>query len=154
VAETQAELGDLDASYAALDTLREHSDPEVRMQACIRRSQLAVVAEDWDTALLVLPPSDTDAMGPAWDASATTARAGALLGAGDPDGAVSAYRALAQRWPEDEEGYLPAWLGLAQLAQQQGDDAGAHRWARKAFREASDPGYRRQARDIVREVAN
>jgi uncharacterized protein YjbI with pentapeptide repeats len=154
VAETQAELGDLDASYAALDTLREHSDPEVRMQACIRRSQLAAVAEDWDTALLVLPSSDTDAMGPAWDASATAARAGALLGAGDPDGAESAYRALAQRWPEEEEGYLPAWLGLAQLAQQQGDDAGAHRWARKAFRGASDPGYRRQARDIVREVAD
>jgi tetratricopeptide (TPR) repeat protein len=154
IAETQAELGDREAAVSALDTLREHSDPEVRMQACIRRSQLAAIEEDWDTALTVLPSSDTDTMGAAWDASATSARASALMGAGDPDGAEAAYRALAKRWPDNEEGYLPAWLGLAQLAQTSGDDAEAHRWARKAFRTASDPGYRRQARDMVRDLAN
>jgi len=150
VAETQAQLGDLDAAVAALDTLREHSDPEVRMQASIRRSQLAAVAEDWDTALSALPSNETTEMGAAWDASITAARAGALVGAGDSDGAQSAYKALAKRWPDDEEAYLPAWLGLAQLAQNEGDDAEAHRWARKAFRSASDPGYRRQARDLVK----
>ncbi len=152
VAEAQVELGDHEAAGSALDTLREHSDPEVRMQAQIRRSQLAVVAEDWETALAVLPSTDTDAMGAAWDASATSARAGALLGAGDPAGADAAYRALAQRWPDDEEGFLPAWLGLAQLAQSQGDDVEAHRWARKAFKNAADPGYKRQALDLVRSL--
>jgi thioredoxin-like negative regulator of GroEL len=150
IAESQAELGEIEASTEALDTLREHSDPEVRMQACIRRSQLAAVAEDWDTALSVLPSSETDTMGAAWDASATAARAGALLGAGDPEGAETAYRALAQRWPDDEEGRLPAWLGLAQLAHILGDEAEAHRWARKAYRSATDPGYRKQAHDLVR----
>jgi len=154
IAETQAELGDIEAANSALDTLRAHSDPEVRMQACIRRSQLAAVAEDWGTALAVLPSSDTDAMGAAWDASATGARAGALLGAGDTDGAEAAYRALAKRWPDNEEGFLPAWLGMAQLAQNTGDEAQAHHWARKAFRSASDPGYKRQARDMVRDLAN
>jgi hypothetical protein len=124
------------------------------MQASIRRSQLAAIAEDWETAISVLPSSDTDTMGAAWDASATGARAGALLGAGDPEGAEAAYRALAKRWPDNEEGYLPAWLGLAQLAQTSGDETEAHRWARKAFRGASDPGYKQQARDMVRDLTD
>ncbi len=149
VAEAQAHLGNMDASTQALDLLREHSDPEVRMQAIIRRADIAADLEDWKAAIDLVKPEAAAALGPAWDASATSTRARALQGAGDQPGAETTWRALANRWPEEEEGFLPAWLGLARLAQITGDDVEAQRWARKAYRNAIDPGYRAQAKELV-----
>jgi hypothetical protein len=149
-------LAETDAAEAAttmLDELRLHTDPEVRMEASLRRSQQASDQEEWKTALRVLAPRDAIALGPAWDASSTQARTRALLGAGDAEGAEAAWRALARRWPDQEEAILPSWLGLAQLAIDSGDNTAAHRWARKAFKEARDPGYRAQAQAMVRTLA-
>jgi thioredoxin-like negative regulator of GroEL len=96
-----------------------------------------------------LNPQDAINLGPAWDASATGVRASALVGAGDNEGAEAAWRALARRWPDQEEAVLPAWLGLAQLCIDAGDTRDAHHWARKAFKEARDPGYKAQAQAMV-----
>ncbi len=148
-AAAQAELGELDASITLLDELLNHADPEVRMEAMLRRSSLAADSEDWQGALRALNPRAAIDLGPAWDASVTQARTRALMGAGDGDGARAAWRALAARWPTEEEAVLPAWLALAQIAMDIGDTADAHHWARKAFKEAQDPGYARQARDLV-----
>jgi tetratricopeptide (TPR) repeat protein len=154
VAEAQLILGQIDDATQAFDVLREHRDPEVRMQAVIRRADVAADAQDWTTAIELVKPEAAAALGPAWDASATSTRARSLLGAGDSNGAEATWRALANRWPEEEEGFLPAWLGLASLAQHAGDDVEAHRWARKAYRSAVDPGYRAQAEAMVEALAS
>ena len=148
-AAAQAHLGDLEVSVAILDGLLTHTDPEVRMEASLRRSELAADGEDWTGALRALDPRAAISLGPAWDASATQARTRALMGAGDADGARAAWRALAARWPQEEEAQLPAWLALSQLSIDLGEKEDAHHWARKAFKEARDPGYRRQARAMV-----
>ncbi len=140
---------DLVGAATVLDELVLHGDPEVRLEASIRRSQLAAEQQDWTTAVRSLNPQDAIDLGPAWDASATTVRAQALIGAGDTDGAEAAWRALARRWPNQEEATLPAWLGLAQLSIDAGENRDAHYWARKAFKEARDPGYRAQAEAMV-----
>lgn len=140
---------DLDGAATVLDELVLHGDPEVRLEASLRRSQLAAEQQDWTTAVRSLNPQDAIDLGPAWDASATTVRAQALLGAGDTEGAEAAWRALARRWPNQEEATLPAWLGLAQLSIDAGDNRDAHYWARKAFKEARDPGYKSQAEAMV-----
>jgi len=144
-----AETGDTEASITLLDELRSHSDVEVRMEATLRRSQLAADQDDWTGALRALDPRAAIELGPAWDASATNARTRALVGAGDTSGANAAWRALAARWPDEEEAVLPAWIALAQLALDYGEKDEAHHWARKAFKEARDPGYRNQAKAIV-----
>ena len=146
-----AEQGE--AAMTLLDDLRRHVDPEVRMEASLRRSQYASDNEEWSIALRVLEPKEAIKLGPGWDASSTQARTRALYGAGDATGAEAAWRALARRWPDEEEALLPSWLGLAQLALENGDSAEAHRWARKAYKEARDPGYRSQAQDLVRSLA-
>jgi uncharacterized protein YjbI with pentapeptide repeats/tetratricopeptide (TPR) repeat protein len=149
VAAAQAMLGEIDEANQALDLLREHPDPEVRIQAVIRRADAAANAENWAVAIRLVQPEAAAALGPAWDASATATRARSLVGAGDHDGAEATWHALANRWPEEEEGFLPAWLGLAQLAHHAGDEVNAHRWARKAYRNAIDPGYRAQAEALM-----
>lgn len=138
-----------DEASTLLDELILHPDDEVRLEASIRRSQLAADQGDWQTAVRSLNPQDAINLGPAWDASATGVRASALVGAGDNDGAEAAWRALARRWPDQEEAVLPAWLGLAQLCIDAGDTRDAHHWARKAFKEARDPGYKAQAQAMV-----
>ncbi len=143
-----------EAATTLLDELRAHPDPEVRMEASLRRSQQASDNQEWTTALRVLQPLEAIDLGPGWDASSTQARTRALTGAGDIDGAEAAWRALARRWPDEEEALLPSWLGLAQLALDSGDNQEAHRWARKAFKEARDPGYRDQAQSLVRALAD
>ena len=148
-AAAQAHLDNVDESIAVLDGLLTHTDPEVKMEASLRRSGLAADREDWTGAIRSLNPRAAIALGPAWDASATHARTRALVGAGDADGARAAWRALAARWPQEEEAQLPAWLALAQLSIDLGETADAHHWARKAFKEARDPGYKRQARAMV-----
>ena len=115
---------------------------------------MASEAEDWATALRVLNPRDAIGLGPAWDASATDARARALVGAGDVNGANASWRALANRWPGEEEAELPAWLGLTQLAMDVGENTDAHHWARKAYKEARDPGYKTQANTMVQALAD
>ncbi|MAY80241.1 MAG: hypothetical protein CL930_05580 [Deltaproteobacteria bacterium] len=154
LAGAMAEANDVESAITLLDELREHADPEVAMQAMLKRSQLASDNKDWEVALRVLKPKAAIKLGPAWDATATQARTRALSGAGDLDGANAAWRALANRWPDEEEAILPAWLGLAELAQSIGDDTEAHRWARRAFKEARDPGYRQRARSLVRSLAD
>ena len=144
---------DWDGAATLLDELVLHSDPEVRLEASIRRSQLAAEQGDWTTAVRSLDPQDAIDLGPAWDASATNVRAQALLGAGDTEGAEAAWRALARRWPNQEEATLPAWLGLAQLSIDAGETRDAHHWARKAFKEARDPGYKEQAEAMVTALA-
>ena len=144
---------DLDDAATLLDELVLHSDPEVRLEASIRRSQLAAEQGDWTTAVRSLDPQDAIELGPAWDASATNVRAQALLGAGDADGAEAAWKALARRWPNQEEATLPAWLGLAQLSIDAGATRDAHHWARKAYKEARDPGYKAQAKAMVTALA-
>jgi uncharacterized protein YjbI with pentapeptide repeats/predicted negative regulator of RcsB-dependent stress response len=147
------ESEDTEGAVTMLDELIQHSDEEVRLEATLRRSQLAREAEDWTTAIRVLNPRDAVGLGPAWDASATDARARALLGAGDVDGANRSWRALANRWPGEEEAELPAWLGLAQLAMDIGETKDAHHWARKAYKGARDPGYKTQAKNLVQALA-
>ncbi|MGB0641147.1 MAG: tetratricopeptide repeat protein, partial [Myxococcota bacterium] len=149
-----AEANDVESAITLLDELREHPDPEVAMQSMLKRSQLASDTEDWQVAIRVLKPKAAIKLGPAWDATATQARTRALAGAGDIDGASAAWKALANRWPDEEEAILPAWLGLAELAQSIGDDTEAHRWARRAFKEARDPGYRQRARSLVRSLTD
>ena len=148
-AASHAELGEVEESITVLEGLLAHTDPEVRMEASLRRSGLAADREDWTSALRALEPRAAIALGPAWDASATQARTRALIGAGDANGARAAWRALAARWPQEEEAQLPAWLALSQLSIDLGETADAYHWARKAFKEARDPGYKRQARAMV-----
>ena len=147
------ESDDSEGAVTMLDELIQHSDEEVRLEATLRRSQLASDSEDWTTAIRVLNPRDAIELGPAWDASATNARARALLGAGDVDGANACWRALANRWPGEEEAELPAWLGLAQISMDLGENRDAHHWARKAYKGARDPGYKTQANTIVQALA-
>ena len=125
-AAAQAHLGEIDASIGVLESLLTHTDPEVRMEASLRRSGLAADQEDWTGAIRALNPQAAIALGPAWDASATHARTRALIGAGDADGARAAWRALAARWPQEEEAQLPAWLALSQLSIDLGEKADAH----------------------------
>ena len=149
LASAYIESEDIEAAITLLDDLRAHADEEVRMEATLRRSRIASDQQDWPMALRALNPRTAISLGPAWDASATDARTRALMGAGDTEGAAAAWRALAARWPEDEEATLPAWLGLAQMALDRGEHADAHHWARKAFKEARDPGYKLQAKSMV-----
>lgn len=149
LATAMANTEDFEGAAILLDELLLHSDPEVRLEASLRRSQLAADQGDWPAAVKSLNPEHAIALGPAWDASATGARARALVGAGDSNGAEAAWRALARRWPDQEEAVLPAWLGLAQLSMDTGATKDAHHWARKAFKEARDPGYKAQAEAIV-----
>jgi tetratricopeptide (TPR) repeat protein len=144
-----ASTDDHEGAIILFDELMQHPDMEVNMEATLRRSRLASELGQWSVALRSLRPKAAFDLGPAWDASATDARTRALIGAGDTEGAIAAWQALATRWPDEEEAVLPAWLGIAQMCLDKGDRADAHHWARKAYKEARDPGYRTQAKAMV-----
>jgi len=149
LASALASTDDHEGAIILFDELMQHPDMEVNMEATLRRSRLASELGQWSVALRSLRPKAAFDLGPAWDASATDARTRALIGAGDTEGAIAAWQALATRWPDEEEAVLPAWLGIAQMCLDKGDRADAHHWARKAYKEARDPGYRTQAKAMV-----
>lgn len=134
---------------AALRALAAHPDPEVSLSAAIRASNLASDQREWDRALSLVEGRDGGALGPAWDATLVEARVRALSGAGRRDEARALLDALAARWPAEEEATLPALLGLAHLAHQEGDLAEAKRQATRARDAARDPGYRKMAESLL-----
>ncbi len=154
-----AQLGAAEARLAlalpdaalALDPLRSHPDPEVALQAAIRRSQVAASAEQWALALEVLPPTLSSTMGPAWDVALTLTRAAALEGTADLAGAEAELQALATRWPQDEEAIVQALLSRARLARTMADEARATALAEQAGERARDPALAAQVRDFLAE---
>lgn len=147
-----AALAALDRTAEAgvvLDGLRDHPDPEISLQAAIQRSQQAAAAEDWDTAVAAVQGLDAHDLGPAWDASLSQARAGALAGAGSLDAAAAELEALAARWPGEEEAQVPAWLARSELALRGGSEDEARGYAEKARDAAVDPGFKAQAEAML-----
>ncbi|NOY27106.1 MAG: hypothetical protein GXP62_14655, partial [Oligoflexia bacterium] len=147
-----AALGD-PAAPAKLDALMDHPDPEVAVQAAVRRSQIAAEAEDWETARKVLADVDASSLGSAWDTTVSLTRAAALSGAGSYAAAADVIGALSARWPDDEEAQLPALLARADLARAQGDLATARGYARQAQERAQDPGFQQQAQALLDQLA-
>ncbi len=135
-----------------LDRLLAHPDPEVALQARLRLARMRIDEEAWADALTLLADVRAGDLGPGWDASAVELVALAHSGAGDAAAAAGAWAALAERWPASNEAVLPAWLGLADLARQQGDVATARDWASRALERADDPGYRQQAEELVAQL--
>lgn len=142
-----------DAAELALEPLRGHADPEVALQAAIRRSQLRASAEDWATALQVLPDGLPSTLGPAWDVALTLARAAALEGSGQPADAQAELEALTTRWPRDEEAAVQSLLARARIARTNDDEARAIALAREAATRATDPALQAQVEDFVAETA-
>lgn len=132
-----------------LDTLRAHPDPEVRFQAALRISAGILAAGDPTGALAALDGLDGRGLGPAWDTALTEARVKALVKSGRSSEAKAAWEGLASRWPGEEEAELPAWLGLAYLADQAKDKATARTWATKARDNAKDLGYKALAQELL-----
>ena len=116
-AAAQAHLGEIEDSIGVLESLLTHTDPEVRMEASLRRSRARRrprTGQGRDSK--GAEPSSGDCAGPGLGRQRNTGpHTRALIGAGDPDGARAAWRALAARWPQ-EEAQLPAWLALSQLS--------------------------------------
>lgn len=138
---------------ASLRALAAHPDPEVSLQAAIRLSNLASEGRRWDEALQLVEGRDGAGLGPAWDATLTEARVRALAGKGERQAAREALDALAKRWPGEEEAQLPALMGLAHLAHQEGKLDEARAQAQKALAAASDPGYKKMAQDLINTLA-
>lgn len=145
----QAHLGQTDAAVASLAALEAHVDPEVALQARLQQARIYAETERWDAVLGAVDGADAVALGPGWDASIVEARAAALAALDRMEAASAEWEALVSRWPNTEEAVLPAWLGLAEVARQEGDLAAARTWARRALDAASDPAYRDQAQSLV-----
>ena len=136
-------------ALASLRALTSHPDAEVSLQAAIRLSNLASDGRRWEEALKLIDGRDGAALGPAWDATLTEARVRALSGKGERDAGREALKALASRWPGEEEAQLPALLGLAHLDHQDGKLDEARAGAQRALTEARDPGYQKMAQALL-----
>ena len=66
-------------------------------------------------------------------------------------GRRAALQALADRWPDDAEVRVLAWLGRAEVALAAGDREEAVRLARRALEATSDPVYRERAEAALAE---
>jgi uncharacterized protein YjbI with pentapeptide repeats len=148
------ELGQDDEADRRLARLQGHADPEVALQARLRAARRHLQAEDWDSALALLSDTRAADLGPGWDASKIELEAIAHAEVGDGESARAAWEGLARRWPDSNEALLPAWLGLADLARAQGEVDTARTWATKALEAAEDPGYRKQAEDLVARIGD
>jgi len=87
-------------------------------------------------------------MGPAWDATLCETRVAVLQTAGRAEEARVELQGLAERWPDEEQAQLPAWLGLADMARDNNPEAARH-WAALALNSAQDPVYRDRAQELV-----
>ena len=148
-AETLRHMEQEDQARELLDELTDHSDPEVSLQAAVVRARLELEAEQAQEALAVLDGLQAQTMGPAWDATLCETRVAALQEVGRPDDARDELKNLAERWPDEEEAQLPAWLGLADLARSADNPEDARRWAALALNSAQDPVYRDRAQELV-----
>lgn len=148
-AEAEIALGRAAQADARLEPLRSHADPEIRLRASLLRASNQLAANDAAAALATLSGLDAAALGPAWDTSLTQIRVAAMSATGDRAGVAAAWEALASRWPDEEEARLPAWLGLAYLADQRGDPDEARALATRARDAATDPGYKELAEQLL-----
>ena len=89
------------------------------------------------------------ALGAGWDATLVETRCAALTGLQRQSDAASEWTALMERWPDDDEARLPAWLGLAELASASGDQERARELATTAMESTDDPGYISRAQDLL-----
>ncbi|MFT5682497.1 MAG: hypothetical protein ACI8RZ_003415 [Myxococcota bacterium] len=152
-ASTLQHLSQTDEARALLSNLSAHTDAEVSLQAAIALAGLELGAERAEAALTALAERSADGMGPAWDASLCEIRVAALLEAGRSADARVELEALAERWPDEEEAQLPAWLGLADLARDDNNTADARHWAALALNSAQDPVYRDRAQELVDQLS-
>ncbi|MDG1480493.1 MAG: pentapeptide repeat-containing protein [Myxococcota bacterium] len=148
-AEALRYLTRLDEARTLLSELSAHSDPEVSLQAAILVARLELDAEQPDEAIAALLDREATTMGPAWDASLCEIRVAALQEVDRAAEARAELEALAERWPDEEEAQLPAWLGLADLARDDNNPEDARRWAALALNSAQDPAYRDRAQEMV-----
>ncbi len=137
--------GDLEGAQALLEPLRAAPDPEVALQAGIDLVQALGRQGRHAEALAVLEGGEGQELGAGWDASVVEVRANVMLGSGDWRGAISAWEALIERWPGEEEALLPAALGISNAWFVGGDLKKALDHAQLAVESAKDPGYRKQA---------
>jgi uncharacterized protein YjbI with pentapeptide repeats len=151
--ESELMLGQEETALGTLGRLQEHVDPEVSTQASIRLAQAHIGAERHEKALSSLQDITAKELGPAWDASMEEVRADALFTLGRQEEAMSVLTSLAERWPEDEEAQLPAWLGLADMHRAIGDDQQALTWANLAKDRAKDPHYKDRAITLIQGLA-
>ena len=154
IAEAQIASDEVELAENNLQDLLEHSGKEVQTQATIRLAQLYLAQERPTEALTIINNKSAKHLGPAWDATMEEVRAAVLMAIGDNNGAISALETLANRWPNEEEGQLPAWLGLADLHRSIGNNSTALAWATKARDEAKDPNYKNQAIDLIEGMEN
>ena len=141
---------------AGIKTLLELSmmeDPEVSTQAIIRMAQVQARSNP-AKALELLNGKSAKGLGPAWDASLEEVRAEAHSMSGNHNEAKKTLMALADRWPDDEEAELPAWLGLADLHRAIGEKDEALSWAKMAKAKAKDPNYRDRAITFIKGIGN
>ena len=148
-ASVQAALGQSEPAQAALAALAQHADPEVALQARLEQARVHATGEQWGEALAAVEGARGASLGPSWDASVVEVQAAALVSLDRPEAAMEAWQGLVARWPDAEEARLPAWLGLAEVARQQGDLDAARTWAERARDAAEDPAYRVQAETLV-----
>ena len=145
----QLEQEQYDELETMLYRLRSHDNPEVRVQAHIRSAQWLIQTERPSEALDILSAVDAQPLGPGWDTSLEEFRAVAHRELGDYEGAIDVYLALANRWPNNEEAEIPAWLGIASIHQQTGTVSQAREWAQRVADNAEDPVYQAQAEAIL-----
>lgn len=152
-AEALRYLNRLDEARSLLAALSAHIDPEVSLQSAILVARLELDAEQPDEAIAALLDRDAAPMGPAWDATLCEIRVAALQEADRAGEARAELEALAERWPDEEEAELPAWLGLADLARDDNNTEAARRWAALALNSAQDPAYRDRAQEMVDQLS-
>ena len=121
--------------------LYDHPSSEVALQARIKHSQISIEKEDYNKALEILEDVSAQDMGPGWDTTLEETRALAYQQQQDFDSAQQVLEGLAERWPQEEEAQLPAWIGLVKIYQQQGRNELALATANKAQQQATDPVY-------------
>ncbi len=153
LANTLAERSQQERAQQVLEPLFLAEDPEVRAQAHIRSAQLDLAEDRWQAALDRLDTIDGGSLGPGWDATLVEIRCAAWVGLGNAAAARDEWKSLVNRWPDEPEARLPAWLGLADLATAEGDGATARSLAEMAMQETTDPGYQARAAALVERLS-
>ncbi|MEC7983935.1 MAG: pentapeptide repeat-containing protein, partial [Myxococcota bacterium] len=148
------EMQQNDDALSLLRTEQKSSNPEIATQAYIRIAQFHLAQEEPSLALETVKDFSAQPLGPAWDATLEETRAAAYSAQDEPQKAIEVLESLAQRWPEDEEAQLPAWLGLADLHRSIGERDRALSYAEKAKNRAQDPNYKDRAISFIAAMKN
>jgi predicted Zn-dependent protease len=143
----------IEEALVILNEEQKNSNAEISTQSFIAQAQLHLREEEPQKTIEILWDIQAQSLGPAWDATLEETRATAYISVQDPEKAKSILRALAERWPTEEEALLPALLGLADIHRGQKETKEALIFAQKALDSATDDNYRERAKTFIEELS-